>query len=136
MTPEETAKRRPARYPFTARVVIHEPSAERRVIGLTTDVSEGGCCVRAEEVFARGTKIELEIVKENVTLQVQATVAFGVPPNVMGLTFGEMDEEKSQILARWIENAVPRMSRYMGRDEAQLPSTTPMLPLIPDKPRS
>lgn len=80
--------------------------------------------------------MEIEIVKEGVSLQAEVTVAFGVPPNVMGLTFAEMNKEKREILARWIENAVPRMSRYMGRDEGQLPSATPILPLVPDKPRS
>jgi PilZ domain len=116
---DETPKRRAARYPFTARTAIQELSSKTRATGLTTDLSEGGCCVRSTEIFARGTKIELEIVKEGTSLNTPATVAFGLSPNVMGLTFGEMSDENRGVLIRWLEEAIPKMSRAMRRDGPQ-----------------
>lgn len=119
MPSDDTPKRRGARYPFTARATIQEVSTNKRATGLTTDLSAGGCCVRSTEIFPRGTRIVLEIVKESVALSTPATVAFGLPPNVMGLTFGEMSPENRTMLERWLENAIPKMSRLQRRDGLQ-----------------
>jgi PilZ domain len=129
----QTPKQRAARYPFTAKAAIQESSTGTRAIGLTTDLSEGGCCVRATEVYPRGTKIELEIVKEGESLNAPATVAFGLPPNVMGLTFGEMSEKNRAILARWIENAIPRSTLSPRRDGLQQMDDIRLSELLPNK---
>jgi len=37
----------------------------------------------------------------------------------MGLTFGEMSPENRTMLERWLENAIPKMSRLQRRDGLQ-----------------
>jgi hypothetical protein len=74
--------------------------------------------VRVTEVFARGTLIDLEIVRNDETLQIPATVAYGLPPNVMGLSFGDMATEQRAILGRWLEQAIPSLRRSAPEREA------------------
>ena len=67
--------------------------------------------MRVSEVFRRGINVTLEIVRNNETIEVPSTVAYGLPPNVMGLSFGELTSEKRALLTRWIEQAVPTLRR-------------------------
>ena len=115
--PSDTPPRRAARYPFVAKVSLSESLSNTRVSGLTTDLSEGGCCVRVTEVFARGTLVDLEIIRNGETLRIPATVAYGLPPNVMGLSFGDMNTEQRTILERWIEQAIPSLRRSLPERE-------------------
>jgi len=111
LEPSLTPPRRAARYPFAAKVALSEPGSNVRVLGLTTDLSEGGCCVRVQEVFARGTAVELEITKNGESLKTAATVAYGLPPNVMGLSFADMSASHGAILRNWIAQAIPTLRR-------------------------
>jgi len=130
---DDAPKRRAARYPFTASATIQEVSADKNVTGVTTDLSEGGCCVRSTEIFLRGTKIALEIVKDGIAMSTPAIVAFGLPPNVMGLTFGELSPENRTILGRWLQNAIPKMSRLQRRDGLQQSDEIRLSEVFPSK---
>ena len=111
LKPSFTSPRRAARYPFAAKVALSESGSDVRVLGLTTDLSEGGCCVRVEEVFPRGTVVELEITKNGESLKTTATVAYGLPPNVMGLSFAQMNASHKAILDNWLDQAIPTLRR-------------------------
>lgn len=73
--------------------------------------------MRVTEVFARGTAVDLEIVRNGGILRIPATVAYGLPPNVMGLSFGDMNTEQRTILERWIEQAIPSLRRSLPERE-------------------
>jgi c-di-GMP-binding flagellar brake protein YcgR len=109
LTSKQTAKGQVARYPFEAKAIIQESSSEKKIWGHTSDLSGGGCGVRAEGILPRGTKVELEIVKGNLSLRTTATVAFAVQPYVMGLAFEEMSAESREVLEHWLENVIPKM---------------------------
>lgn len=111
LAPSFTPPRRAARYPFAAKIALREAGSSVRVLGLTTDLSEGGCGVRAEELFVRGTIVELEITKSTESLSVSATVAYGLPPNVMGLSFNDMDTNQRAVLSNWLAKAIPTLRR-------------------------
>jgi hypothetical protein len=121
LPPPAIPTRKAARYPFAAGVSIHEPGSGARTSGLTTDLSAGGCCVRVAELFSRGIHVELELVKEGESIRIPATVAYALPPNVMGLSFGEIADGQQRILARWIEQAIPTLRRLST--EKQSPSS-------------
>lgn len=119
MSSLNTPPHRAARYPFAAKVVLNEPESNTCILGVTSDLSEGGCCVRVPEIFARGTKVHLEITKNAERLEISATVAYGLPPNVMGLCFGEMTAQQRTVLSGWIEQAIPTLRR-MGSEKEHL----------------
>jgi hypothetical protein len=74
--------------------------------GLTTDLSEGGCCVMMRRgPFSPGTRVLLEIVKDRVTLSTEATVVYNLKEQVLGLSFCEMEGEQAAILSTWIAAA-------------------------------
>lgn len=121
-----TPPRRTARYPFAAKVALSEAGANARVLGLTTDLSEGGCGVRAQELFERGTTVQLEITKDGESLRVAATVAYGLPPNIMGLSFKEMDASQRSVLLNWIDKAIPTLRRSIPEEEIRCPAPEDM----------
>ena len=130
MDTPHTPPRRAARYPFVAKVALSAPGASSRIVGLTTDLSEGGCCVRVPELFERGSQIQLEIIKNMDCLQISVTVAYSLAPNVMGLSFGEMTTEQRAILNRWIEQAIPTLRRVVQEKELRL-AEAPGIAFVP-----
>lgn len=102
-----TGKRSP-RYPFVARVSATDVISGMQLEGLTTDLSDGGCCVLTRRgPFSPGTRILLEITKNGVVLRTHATVVYNLKDQVMGLRFEEMPPEQGTILAGWMKAAVP-----------------------------
>ena len=81
------------------------------VEGMTTDLSEGGCGVRAAQLFSTGAKILLEINRSEAWLVVTAIVAYSLPPAAMGLAFVEMSPSHKKLLDAWLRAAVPTIRR-------------------------
>jgi len=76
--------------------------------GLTTDLSDGGCCVLTRRApFSAGTRILLEVTKDGVLLRTHAMVVYNLKNQVMGLYFVEMPPEQAAILAGWMKAVIP-----------------------------
>jgi hypothetical protein len=100
-----TGKRAP-RYPFVARIKATDVISGMQREGLTTDLSEGGCCIVTRRApFSPGTRILLEITKDGVSLQTHATVIYNLKDQFMGLCFAEITPDQTAILAGWIKAA-------------------------------
>jgi hypothetical protein len=77
-----------------------------QLVGLTTALSEGGCGISTRKgPFSEGTRILLEITKNDVTLVTNATVIYNLKDQFMGIRFEEMAGEQAAILAGWIKAA-------------------------------
>jgi len=64
------AQTRRARYPFVAIAKATDAVSGMQLVGLTTDLSEGGCRVSTRKgPFSEGTTILLEITKNGVSLR-------------------------------------------------------------------
>lgn len=75
-------------------------------VGLTTDLSEGGCRLSTKKgLFSVGTRILLEITKNDVSLLTNATVVYNLKDQFMGICFEEMPADQRAILAGWIRAA-------------------------------
>jgi PilZ domain len=86
-----------------------------QVEGLTTDLSEGGCCLMMRKgPFSAGTPILLEITKNGVSLSANAAVVYNLKDQVIGVCFGEMTAEQAAILASWIKAATPARNVRQG----------------------
>ncbi len=97
---------RRARYPFVARVKATDAVSGMQLVGLTTDLSEGGCRVSTRKgPFSEGTQILLEITKNGVSLLTNATVVYNLKDQFMGICFEDMPPDQAAILAAWIKAA-------------------------------
>jgi hypothetical protein len=100
-----TPTRRP-RYPFVATVKATDVISGMQLVGLTTDLSEGGCRMSTRKgPFSEGTRILLEITKNDVSLLTNATVVYNLKDKFMGISFEEMPPDQAAILAGWIKAA-------------------------------
>ena len=80
--------------------------------GLTTHLSEGGCCIMTRRVpFSQGTPILLEITRDGVSMRTHAFVAYNLKNQFMGLCFLKMLPSQEAILAGWMRAAMPSPSR-------------------------
>ena len=81
--------------------------------GLTSDLSEGGCCILTRRgPITPGTRVLLEIVKNGVSLRTNATVIYNLKDQIMGVCFAELPPDQAAILSGWIKAAtVPVNSR-------------------------
>jgi hypothetical protein len=102
-----SAEKRPARYLFVATVKATDMDSGKQIHGLTTDLSEGGCCVLARNApFSQGTRILLEITKNGVSFLMNASVVYNLKDQFMGLRFEEMSPEQEALIAGWLKAAV------------------------------
>jgi hypothetical protein len=100
------AQTRRPRYPFVATVKATDAISGMHLIGLTTDLSEGGCRMSTRKgPFSVGTQILLEITKNGVSLLTNATVVYNLKDQFMGICFEEMAPEQAAIVAGWIRAA-------------------------------
>jgi hypothetical protein len=109
----ETSKqtRRTPRCLFVARAKATDVVSGMQLDGLTTHLSEGGCCLMTRRApFSQGTPIMLEITKDGVSLRTHATVIYNLKDQLMGLCFVEMPASQEAILAGWMK-AMPSSSR-------------------------
>ena len=102
---------RRARYPFVARAKATDMVSGMQLVGLTTDLSEGGCRMSTRKgPFSEGTRILLEITKNDVSLVTNATVIYNLKDQFMGIRFEEMPPDQAAILAGWIKAATELVS--------------------------
>ena len=95
-----------ARYPFIARVTATDVVSGMQLECLTSDLSEGGCCVLTRKgPFSPGTRVLLEIAKNDVSVRTHATVVYHLKDQIMGLHFVELPPDQAEILAGWIKVA-------------------------------
>lgn len=100
------AQTRRPRYPFVAKAKATDVVSGMQLVGLTTDLSEGGCRISTRKgPFSEGTRILLEISKNEVSLSTNATVVYNLKDQFMGIRFEEMRPEQAAIVAGWIKAA-------------------------------
>ena len=99
-----THTRRTTRCPFVAAVKATDMVSGMQLVGLTTDLSEGGCRLSTKKgPFSVGTRILLEITKNDVSLITNATVVYNLKDQFMGICFEEMPPEQRATLVGWIK---------------------------------
>ena len=100
------AQTRRPRNPFVATAKATDVVSGMHLVGLTTDLSEGGCRLSTKKgPFSEGTQILLEISKNGLTLLTNATVVYHLKGKCMGICFEEMPPDQAATLAGWIKAA-------------------------------
>jgi PilZ domain len=93
------------RYAITALAEVIEPVSKRRISGWTSVISDRGCHVRASDLLATGTIVQLRIEREGGTFETWARVANAVPQEGMGLAFFDTAESQRSLLKKWMDKA-------------------------------
>lgn len=108
-----TPTRRP-RYRFVATVKATDLISGMQLVGLTTDLSEGGCRMATRKgPFSEGTRILLEITKNGVSLLTNATVVYNLKDKFMGICFDEMPPDQATVLRGWVEAATAPVNPHL-----------------------
>lgn len=104
------AEQRRPRCPFVARAKATDVVLGMQLDGITTHLSEGGCCIITRRApFSEDTRILLEITKNGVSLRTHAFVIYNLKDQIMGLRFVEMPRSQAAILAGWMKAAMPSL---------------------------
>jgi len=114
---EPSTGKRPARYPFLATVRATDLASGTQLNGITTDLSEGGCCVLTREPFSHGARILLEITKNGISFVTRATVAGSLKAQGMGLAFLDVPPDQMPILAGWLKAVIPTIRRNASEEK-------------------
>lgn len=103
---EHASTQRSPRYVFIAKFKATDAISGKQVQGLTTDLSEGGCCLMMRKgPFSPGTPILLEISRNGVLMSTKATVVYNLKDKIIGVRFEEMTVGAAAIHEGWIKAA-------------------------------
>ena len=96
------------RYPFETDADMLELESGTRVIGVTSDLSLGGCFVCARRTLETGARVRATVTREGQKAKMLAAVRIVKPHVGMGLEFLDVDPDSNTTLLAWIER--PRKS--------------------------
>ena len=91
------------RHPFAAEAEILDLKSGVRLLGMTSDLSLGGCFVCTNRSLEVGARVHLTLRHKNQSVIMLATVRVLKPRIGMGLQAQELDSSSIGIFLRWIE---------------------------------
>jgi PilZ domain len=95
-------RRSSERFPFSAVTEIVDVATATRITARVSDISLTGCYLDVINVFAPGTKIQINIRHGNLHFEATGTVVYSLPGMGMGITFTPVPQEMASVLKRWI----------------------------------
>ncbi len=96
----------PVRLPFAADLRATDLNSGREIWGATANISRGGCFVRTCQSFPHGTLLLVEIRNHGVRFVTDATVAYVLEREGMGLSFINIPGRQLPILEDWLSPEV------------------------------
>jgi hypothetical protein len=100
-------RRREPSVPFSAAAEILDEQDDSRTPSRIRDLSLAGCYVEMTNPFPVGKNVLIEIYTDSEFLETHATVAFFEPSQGMGLTFSVMQPFFTEVLNKWLAQAMP-----------------------------
>lgn len=99
------AERREARrYTFICAVELTEVQSGARISARTTDLSLRGCYIDTLNPFPVGTRVRLQLNKNDQHLQFRAEVTSCHMGSGMGLIFEQLTPAQTNTVVSWLEN--------------------------------
>src|SRR6266436_3498452 len=92
------------RYPFAADVEMLELKSGRRVGGVTSDLSPGGCFVCARRTLEVRARLRATLTHGGQKVKMLAVVRVAKPRVGVGVEFLDIDRDSSATLLDWIED--------------------------------
>jgi len=99
----DVAERRASeRFPFSAVTELIDVISATRITARVSDISLSGCYLDVINVFAPGTRIQINIRHSNLQFEATGAVVYSLPGMGMGITFNPVAPEMASVLNRWI----------------------------------
>lgn len=91
------------RYPFAADAEVLDLESGSRSVGITSDISLGGCFVCTSKPLALRSRARVTLERKGESVQALAMVRIVKPRIGMGLEFLDIESSSNSILVRWLE---------------------------------
>ena len=91
------------RFPFAADVELLDMESGSRVVGITSDLSLGGCFVCTSRPFPVKTRTRLILKRKDQVVEAFGVVRIVKPKIGMGVEFLDIEPPYDGVISRWIE---------------------------------
>ena len=91
------------RFPFAADVELIDMESGARAVGVTSDISLGGCFVCTSKPFPVATRVRITLTRKGQRIEALAVVRILKPRIGMGIEFIDVEGAYHDLLGRWIE---------------------------------
>jgi hypothetical protein len=91
------------RFPFAADVELLDMESGTRVVGVTSDLSLGGCFVCTSRPFPIKTRTRITLKRKDQIVEALGVVRIVKPKIGMGVEFLDIEAPYDGIISRWIE---------------------------------
>lgn len=90
------------RYPFAADAELLDLESGARIVGVTSDISLGGCFVCTSKPMPLKTRLRAIFRYKEQVVEVLGAVRIVKPRIGMGIEFLDMESPYHEVLSRWI----------------------------------
>jgi PilZ domain len=91
------------RFPFAADVEIIDMESGTRAVGVTSDISLGGCFVCTSKPLPVATRVRITLTRKAQRIEALAVVRILKPRIGMGIEFIDVEGSYHELLNRWID---------------------------------
>jgi hypothetical protein len=122
-----TGERREARrYAFICTAEFMSVAGGMPISARTSDLSLTGCYIDTLNPFPVGTRILLQLTKNNQRLQFHAEVTSSHRSSGMGVSFDSLTPAQVEIVGSWLEEtSAPAEHSFRSQPSAAVPETSP-----------
>jgi hypothetical protein len=113
-TPPQHERRRGMRFPFTAEAEVSLEGETQKFPARVTEIGPQGCYLQMGKPFEAGSAIFVKFFAEAKFFETKATVDYSQPNLGMGVSFREMKPYFSDVLRKWLLEAM--ISKNRPRD--------------------
>ncbi len=121
-----TAERRDAeRFPFVCPVEVVDVAGSTMISARTSDLSLQGCYIDTLNTLPKGTRVRLQLNKNNQRLEVRAEVT-ACHVGGMGMVFEQLSAAQQGTVVRWLESTfAPAEAPFRSARSAAAPEDKP-----------
>ena len=91
------------RFPFAADVELIDMESGAKAVGVTSDISLGGCFVCTSKPLPVTTRVRISLTRKGQKIEALAVVRILKPRIGMGIEFIDVEGAYQGLLSRWIE---------------------------------
>ena len=91
------------RFPFAADTELIDMESGTRAVGVTSDISLGGCFVCTSKPFPVSTRVRITLNRKGQSIEALAVVRILKPRIGMGIEFIDVEGAYHDLLNRWID---------------------------------
>jgi len=91
------------RFPFAADAELIEVDAGQQSVGVTSDISLGGCFICTSKPLPVNSRARLRLSRKGQVLDALVVVRIVKPRVGMGIEFFDLEPPNDEVLAAWID---------------------------------